>query len=239
MTYAELGQARGISEESALKLALRRKWRKQDDNRGQVRVYVSIAWTAALRADMSRAISVLDAVVATLKQELARGNARFEGKRARSEALQVQLDQAQAEATEAARAAAELRQADMSGRRSGAWRVSERLGWGNRDAHHPQCADSVAGHVAEHDGRGELHGWGCGADRSGIFPWRRQHPGAFDRDRRHYLINRSRRVARARTDHTRRVAVVTALQWFAFVILPVAVVVLGGVAAWAGRRFIP
>jgi hypothetical protein len=29
------------------------------------------------------------------------------------------------------------------------------------------------------------------------------------------------------------------LQWFAFVILPVAVVALGGVAAWLGRRYIP
>jgi hypothetical protein len=29
------------------------------------------------------------------------------------------------------------------------------------------------------------------------------------------------------------------LQWFAFVILPVAVVALGGMAAWLGRRYIP
>jgi hypothetical protein len=29
------------------------------------------------------------------------------------------------------------------------------------------------------------------------------------------------------------------LQWFAFVILPIAVVALGGVAAWLGHRFIP
>jgi hypothetical protein len=129
MTYAELGQARGISKESALKLALRRKWRKQDDNRGQVRVYVPIEWTlirdkrAALgadeRADMSRAISVLDAAVATLKQELAHGNARFEAERtarmtaeAEATALRVQIDHARAEAGEAARAVAALRQAD-------------------------------------------------------------------------------------------------------------------------------
>jgi hypothetical protein len=30
---------------------------------------------------------------------------------------------------------------------------------------------------------------------------------------------------------------VTDLQWFAFVILPIAVVALGGVAAWLGHRF--
>lgn len=31
----------------------------------------------------------------------------------------------------------------------------------------------------------------------------------------------------------------TDLEWFAFVILPIAVGVLGCVAGWAGRRFIP
>lgn len=31
----------------------------------------------------------------------------------------------------------------------------------------------------------------------------------------------------------------TGLEWFAFVILPVAVGALGWAAAWAGRRFIP
>ena len=42
MTYAELGATRGITKEFALKLALRRKWRKQDDNHGHVRVYVPL-----------------------------------------------------------------------------------------------------------------------------------------------------------------------------------------------------
>jgi hypothetical protein len=31
----------------------------------------------------------------------------------------------------------------------------------------------------------------------------------------------------------------TDMQWFAFVILPLCVGVIGGLAAWAGRRFIP
>jgi hypothetical protein len=31
----------------------------------------------------------------------------------------------------------------------------------------------------------------------------------------------------------------TELQWFAFVILPIAVVGLGGLAAWLGLRYIP
>jgi hypothetical protein len=32
---------------------------------------------------------------------------------------------------------------------------------------------------------------------------------------------------------------VTGLEWFAFVILPVAVVALGGLATWFGLRLIP
>jgi hypothetical protein len=31
----------------------------------------------------------------------------------------------------------------------------------------------------------------------------------------------------------------TGTQWFALVILPLCVGVIGGIAAWAGRRFIP
>ena len=85
MTYAELGATRGITKESALKLALRRKWRKQDDNQGHVRVYVPLEWApprdtgadagADQRADMSRAITALDAAVATLREQLARADA--------------------------------------------------------------------------------------------------------------------------------------------------------------------
>jgi hypothetical protein len=40
LTYAELGQARGISTASATRLAFRRKWRRQPGNDGIVRVAV-------------------------------------------------------------------------------------------------------------------------------------------------------------------------------------------------------
>lgn len=42
MSYAELGKIRGISKESSLKLALRRGWRRQADNKGIVRVCVPL-----------------------------------------------------------------------------------------------------------------------------------------------------------------------------------------------------
>ena len=46
MSYAELGLARGITKESALKLGPRRKWREQADNHGTIRVYVPSDWIA-------------------------------------------------------------------------------------------------------------------------------------------------------------------------------------------------
>ena len=40
LSYGELGQACGISTASAIRLAFRRKWRRQDGNDGTVRVAV-------------------------------------------------------------------------------------------------------------------------------------------------------------------------------------------------------
>ena len=42
LSYGELGQARGISTASAIRLAFRRKWRRQDGNDGAVRVAVPV-----------------------------------------------------------------------------------------------------------------------------------------------------------------------------------------------------
>ena len=42
MTYAELGQARGISTASATRLTFRRKWRRQKGNDGIARVEVPV-----------------------------------------------------------------------------------------------------------------------------------------------------------------------------------------------------
>jgi hypothetical protein len=46
MTFDELGQARGISRSSAIKLIRRHKWRRQKDNEGHVRALVPAAWAA-------------------------------------------------------------------------------------------------------------------------------------------------------------------------------------------------
>jgi hypothetical protein len=95
MTYAELGRARGISKESALKLALRRKWRKQDDNHGHVRVYVPIDWVSSrdmgadnradAGADISHVISGLEAAITTLRDQITTANTRADQAEARAE----------------------------------------------------------------------------------------------------------------------------------------------------------
>lgn len=43
LTYAELGEARGISTASATRLAFRRKWRRRSGNAGTVTVAVPVS----------------------------------------------------------------------------------------------------------------------------------------------------------------------------------------------------
>jgi hypothetical protein len=52
LSYGELGQARGISTASAIRLAFRRNWRRQDGNDGTVRVAVP-ADEAASKGEMA------------------------------------------------------------------------------------------------------------------------------------------------------------------------------------------
>lgn len=92
LSYLELGKLRGISKESSLKLALRRKRRKQADNEGTIRVFVPPRWigrqdigvdkrtdrklgTVNISADTERMISSLGDALTTLREQLAAGHA--------------------------------------------------------------------------------------------------------------------------------------------------------------------
>jgi hypothetical protein len=134
MTYAELGQARGISKESALKLALRRKWRKQDDNRGHVRVYVPIEWAerrdigaasgADARADLSRAINAFGDTIATLREQLERERAQAEAAARRADQADARTAAAEVgRAAERARSVVEHDRAEAAERRADALQV--------------------------------------------------------------------------------------------------------------------
>jgi hypothetical protein len=121
MTYAELAALRRINQASAFKLALRRRWRRQKNNTGQMTVFVPSAWsdtslddahdmsrrTEAFRGDptdLTRAISALEAAVSALRDQLAAANGRAdraeagrEAERERANDLAGRLADAQAE----------------------------------------------------------------------------------------------------------------------------------------------
>jgi hypothetical protein len=111
LTFAELGQLRGISKTSAMKLVSRHGWRRQKNNKGQIRALVPLAWVAGddarepnSPADMSRAIRAFDSAIATLREQLVRETGRTEAAERARTAMTVQLAQA-----EAGRAAERLR----------------------------------------------------------------------------------------------------------------------------------
>jgi hypothetical protein len=115
LTFVELSQLRGISKTAAMKLVSRHGWRRQKNNKGQVRALVPVAWVAdadtrepSSAADMSRAIRAFDSAIATLRQQLVRETGRTEAAERARTALMVQLAQAEAgRAAERSRAEAD------------------------------------------------------------------------------------------------------------------------------------
>jgi chromosome condensin MukBEF ATPase and DNA-binding subunit MukB len=108
MTHAELAQARGISTASAIKLALRHRWRKQKDNRGTLRCYVPSEFTNPNRdtgavttadggVDASAAIAALQAAVTMLGDQLSHERTRADVAQGRLDDLQAKLVETQAE----------------------------------------------------------------------------------------------------------------------------------------------
>jgi chromosome segregation ATPase len=135
MTYAELGQARGISAASAKRLAIRRHWRRQQGNDGTARVAVPV--TEATRredkagdatsddaGDVTRAITALETAVTALRDQLEQANERAdraeqgrEGERARADALRDRVDDLSAKLTDAQAELAAAQDQAEAGRR--------------------------------------------------------------------------------------------------------------------------
>lgn len=89
LTYAELATARHIATSSAIRLVMRRHWRRQKDNHGIMRALVPPEWREPARgrtadAHISEAISALESSVAALREraEAAEQTARAERERA-------------------------------------------------------------------------------------------------------------------------------------------------------------
>jgi hypothetical protein len=106
MTYAELAGLRGISKAGAARIVRRKKWRKQADNQGYVRVLVPF------EADNATQESPVDHVhtVSALKGEMAVLRERAEEADKRADKAEKLVDQAEARANaaEARAEAAEL-----------------------------------------------------------------------------------------------------------------------------------
>jgi hypothetical protein len=113
LTYAELAKLRGIDRASAFKLALRHKWSRQKNNKGQVTVLVPTDFTspedesqdngydASYRASFDAALAaVRDAhagEVAALRSQMATARAEADISRDRADRTLVQLAEAHSE----------------------------------------------------------------------------------------------------------------------------------------------
>ncbi len=99
MTYTELAQARRIATSSAIKLVLRRGWRRQKDNHGIMRALVPPAWSEPalgriFDADghVSQAISALEASVAVLRERAEAAEHAAQTERERADRAQQALN---------------------------------------------------------------------------------------------------------------------------------------------------
>jgi len=113
LTYAELAKLRGIDRASAFKLALRHKWSRQKNNKGQVTVLVPPDFTspedesqdngydASYRVSFDAALAaVRDAhagEVAALRSQMAAARAEADTSRDRADRTLVQLAEAHSE----------------------------------------------------------------------------------------------------------------------------------------------
>ncbi len=103
MTYAELGQARGINAASARRLAYRRKWRRQAGNDGTARVAVPVDEAARRTGRVEQDADVFDRLVSGLETALATLRVQLERERGRADQAEeatardaLRLEQAEA-----------------------------------------------------------------------------------------------------------------------------------------------
>jgi hypothetical protein len=113
MTYRELAEARGITQASATRLAFRRKWQRQVGNSGTAKVLVRLAEAMPgkpgassvtqgvmphsahdVLPDITRTISVLEAALSAIREQLERERSRSDAAEARAARLEAELSAA-------------------------------------------------------------------------------------------------------------------------------------------------
>jgi hypothetical protein len=93
MSYAELAEARRIATSSAIKLVLRRGWRRQKDNHGTMRALVPPEWAAPAPArngaSVAHAMQALEATIADLHERADAAERAVETERLRADRAEL------------------------------------------------------------------------------------------------------------------------------------------------------
>jgi len=90
MSYTELAEARRITTSSAVRLVLRRGWRRQQDNQGIMRALVPQKWTEpAMTGQFSEVILALETTVVALRERAETAERIAESERERANRAEV------------------------------------------------------------------------------------------------------------------------------------------------------
>ncbi len=91
MSYTELAEARRIATSSAIKLVLRRGWRRQKDNHGTMRALVPPEWAEPSRGrtNVAQAMQALEATIANLRERAEAAERATECERQRADRAEV------------------------------------------------------------------------------------------------------------------------------------------------------
>ena len=90
MSYAELAEVRRITTSSAIRLVVRRGWRRQKDNQGTMRALVPVQWSEpAPGTDISQALLALEATMAALRDRAEAAERAVHSERERADRAEV------------------------------------------------------------------------------------------------------------------------------------------------------
>jgi hypothetical protein len=94
MSYAELAETRRITTASAIRLVLRRGWRRQADNQGTMRALVPLKWSQPAAGidpggHFGKAIAALEASVVALRQRAESAEHATRAERERADRAEV------------------------------------------------------------------------------------------------------------------------------------------------------
>jgi hypothetical protein len=96
MSYGELAEARRIAKDSAIRLVLRRGWRRQKDNHGTMRALVPPEWAQPAQAKsadqdghLREAVSALEGAVAAMRERAETAERAVQQERERADLAEV------------------------------------------------------------------------------------------------------------------------------------------------------